>query len=333
MSVAPDSPDAAEPISAAAASAPPPSPLEGLNQAVRSGANWFLWIAGLSALNTALSLSGEDRSFVVGLGVTQVIDALFGKDAPMVAGTLDGLVLVGFVALRFVATKHPAGFVVGMVVYGLDTLIFVATGGWLPVALHLLVLFFLWQGWKASRARATAQRPFLHAPSGAAFPGIVGSSVRTWLQTYDEAGLDVSATWQDQTPGAPFTLTLYVYPSTAQEASSLPAQFERVIEEIQGAHPQARLVSRTPRDAVGGSGAVARWELSTPAEDGSPLQQVSELRLRLEQGWFVKVRVTCPADQETAVRPAVQRVLDAVVPPSRAPGLSTVPQPEAISPT
>ena len=41
-----------------------------------SGANWFYWIAGLSLVNTILLYTGSEWVFVVGLGVTQLIDGI-----------------------------------------------------------------------------------------------------------------------------------------------------------------------------------------------------------------------------------------------------------------
>ena len=41
-----------------------------------SGANWFYWIAGLSVINSVIILAGGGWGFVVGLGITQFIDAI-----------------------------------------------------------------------------------------------------------------------------------------------------------------------------------------------------------------------------------------------------------------
>ena len=39
-----------------------------------NGASWFYWIAGLSAINSVVYLSGSDWSFLAGLGLTQLAD-------------------------------------------------------------------------------------------------------------------------------------------------------------------------------------------------------------------------------------------------------------------
>ena len=45
-----------------------------------SGAGWFFWIAALSLINSIILLSGGDRHFVVGLGVTSI--AVSGRNDP-----------------------------------------------------------------------------------------------------------------------------------------------------------------------------------------------------------------------------------------------------------
>src|SRR5207245_2159091 len=45
-------------------------------QVVKSGANWFVWIAGLSVVNSIVGMSGGHLHFIFGLGITQIVDAL-----------------------------------------------------------------------------------------------------------------------------------------------------------------------------------------------------------------------------------------------------------------
>lgn len=49
-----------------------------LETRLNSGAGWFYWIAGLSLLNSIIMLSGSDLYFVIGLGITQIIDVFIG---------------------------------------------------------------------------------------------------------------------------------------------------------------------------------------------------------------------------------------------------------------
>lgn len=50
-------------------------------KAIKGGANWFYWIAGLSIINTLIIFFNGDVNFIVGLGLTQIIDAIF-YDSP-----------------------------------------------------------------------------------------------------------------------------------------------------------------------------------------------------------------------------------------------------------
>src|SRR5512140_3421023 len=45
-----------------------------LQNQFRSGANWFIWIAALSLINSVSALVGSTWGFVIGLGLTRVID-------------------------------------------------------------------------------------------------------------------------------------------------------------------------------------------------------------------------------------------------------------------
>ena len=71
-------------------------------QLVRSGANWFIWIAGLSLVNSVLFVAGSDWAFFLGLGATQFSDA-FGKEIITgTAGEVVALVVDVVIAAIFV---------------------------------------------------------------------------------------------------------------------------------------------------------------------------------------------------------------------------------------
>lgn len=158
-----------EPLLTAAA-AGPAQDLDKLEKAHRSGANWFYWIAGLSVVNTVIQMMGSDRSFIVGLGITQVVDAIAKGVAEGAGGGSIGTVLrvlglgldvvvVGvFVLFGWQAgKKHGWAFVVGMVLYGLDGLLFLLLQDWLSAGFHAFALFGLWSGFSALRKLRAAQ--------------------------------------------------------------------------------------------------------------------------------------------------------------------------------
>ncbi len=131
-----------------------------LQQTVNRAARWFYWIAALSLVNLLASLWGSQWSFALGLGLSQLLSdggrqlySAGGSGAAvfvMYAGCLGSMAF--FCACGWFARK-PSVFVfmVGIVFFTLDTLIFVFAKDILGVAIHLVVLYFLRQGVPAAR--------------------------------------------------------------------------------------------------------------------------------------------------------------------------------------
>ncbi len=125
----------------------------------RNGVNWYYWIAGLSLVTSVLWLTGQGWTFLAGLGATQLIDGIvigiaegtqvsesikyvaFGMDI-LIAGVY---VLIGFLSLK----RIKAAIIVGMVLYGLDALIFLLVGDFLSIGFHAFALFCIYGGLKA----------------------------------------------------------------------------------------------------------------------------------------------------------------------------------------
>ena len=59
-----------------------------LAQNVNSGANWFYWIAVLTAVNSIANLSGTSLNFVIGLSICQGLDAAALVAAKKVASAI-----------------------------------------------------------------------------------------------------------------------------------------------------------------------------------------------------------------------------------------------------
>lgn len=125
---------------------------------LKSSASWFYWIAAFSLVNSLAAQSGTTWRFLIGLGITQIIDALGARlagQAKTVVILLDLMVAALFVLLGVFANKaHLWAFIVGMVLFGLDGLLLVAFQDWLGVGFHVFVLFFLYRGLAACRAAA-----------------------------------------------------------------------------------------------------------------------------------------------------------------------------------
>ena len=131
-----------------------------LIRALKSSASWFYWIAGLSVVNTLLTMFNTDRSFIVGLGSTQLIDGISeyltegaGSEAAVlriVAIVLDLLIIGIFVLFGFKSSQGRRwAFVIGMILYALDGLLFFLVTDWFSIAFHLFVLWRLYSGIQA----------------------------------------------------------------------------------------------------------------------------------------------------------------------------------------
>ena len=121
---------------------------------IQSAARWFWWIAGLSLVNTIFAHSGSNTSFVVGLGITAVADAIF-INLKVIAFTIDAVVVGFFFFIGLMAMREKAwAFYIGLGVYALDALIYVRLQDWMPVAFHGLAIVFIVKG--VSRLRTLA---------------------------------------------------------------------------------------------------------------------------------------------------------------------------------
>jgi hypothetical protein len=127
----------------------------------KGSANNFFWIAGLSLVNSIVPLVGGHWSFFIGLGITQFIDGvsiaiaqdLEGNGATIVraiAFVID-LGIAGIFALfgLFARKRYKWAFVIGMVLYALDGLIFLMVPDLLSIGFHLFILYGLYLGLKS----------------------------------------------------------------------------------------------------------------------------------------------------------------------------------------
>ena len=133
-----------------------PVPVPGqLAAAVRSHGNWFYWIAGLSAVNIGLILTGSGFGFAVSTTVTDIIGHLASRmesGGRVVALLLDGVVLGGLCLLGWLAGRGSVvAFGLGLVLYALDGLLAAYFRQWISAAFHGYVVWQLFQGLKLAR--------------------------------------------------------------------------------------------------------------------------------------------------------------------------------------
>lgn len=138
-------------------------PIDGQTQAISgllrrsaSGGNWFYWIAGMSLVNTVIGLFHGSLSFVLGLGVTQFIDAGIkqlggGAALPLL---LVNFAFAGVYALfgYFACRRAVWAFVAGIVCYSLDTLLFLLVKDIFGLAFHVYALFCIVVGLRALKS-------------------------------------------------------------------------------------------------------------------------------------------------------------------------------------
>jgi hypothetical protein len=132
-----------------------------IRERVLRSANWFFWIAALSLINSIATHSGSKWHFILGLGITEVADAVagqFGGSGTATAVVFDVLAASIFAGFGLMARRMVLWpFVVGMVAYALDGGLLVLFGDYLSAAFHGYALYCLWLGVSAlQQARGAA---------------------------------------------------------------------------------------------------------------------------------------------------------------------------------
>ncbi len=126
-----------------------------LRHTIRSGANWFYWVAALSLVNSIIFLFKGNVSFLAGLAVSQIADgfaANLGYFGPYFNLGLD-LIIAFFVCSFGYLASHGSrtALIVGMILYAFDGVIYLLFAAYLPAAFHAFVLYRMAQGWMARR--------------------------------------------------------------------------------------------------------------------------------------------------------------------------------------
>lgn len=123
-----------------------------LERMIKGGASTFYWIAALSIINSFFVLTGGNWSFIIGLGITQFIDGIFigivqeiGENAALairIIGFVIDLFFAGiFIVFGVFARKQQKwAFVAGIVLYTLDSLLFLAIRDFIGFGFHILLL-------------------------------------------------------------------------------------------------------------------------------------------------------------------------------------------------
>jgi len=124
-----------------------------LQNRMRSGAGWLMAVALFSVVNSALVFFDAKLHFIVGLGVTQLADGVAHHAGP--AGTMAGFIVSLFMAglfllfWKFAREGQQWAFLTGMILYGLDGLIFLPIGLMLDFGFHIFALYCMYKGLSA----------------------------------------------------------------------------------------------------------------------------------------------------------------------------------------
>jgi hypothetical protein len=127
---------------------------------IKRGASWFDWIAIFSIVNAVIVLANGNWRFVLGLGVTDVVNYLARSNGGQVAGW----VVTGLGAAFFWAMGHFAkqgqrwAVILGMFFYLLDGGICLVLQVWLSAAFHAYALFMLAKTFAAIKQYETAKQ-------------------------------------------------------------------------------------------------------------------------------------------------------------------------------
>jgi hypothetical protein len=120
---------------------------------LNNGSQWFLWIFGLSIVNTLILFFGGQVSFIFGLGITQIFEGfyigLFGKL------NIIGVFISIFVSSIFLIIWYyskglsKVAFIIGMIIYGIDAIILLFFQEYLCFGVHIYALFMILKGYQS----------------------------------------------------------------------------------------------------------------------------------------------------------------------------------------
>jgi len=128
---------------------------------ILGGTSWFLWIGILSALNLIALIIHQNLQFIAGLGINYLILGMM-EGIRRVTGV--NLILLGY-TLTFLVSglfifiwkkskqENKSIYLTGLIIYGLDTIIFVFTKEWFSLGFHVFALLMLGNGYNALIAK------------------------------------------------------------------------------------------------------------------------------------------------------------------------------------
>ena len=123
-----------------------------IEAALKGPAGWFVVIAGLSIVNSVLSMTGASIHFIFGLGITQIVDELahgVGSAGYVLDLIINGVIAGVFVLIwKFASKGHAWAWYGGIALYVIDGLLLLVFKDFLSVAFHAWALYRMSPGLK-----------------------------------------------------------------------------------------------------------------------------------------------------------------------------------------
>jgi hypothetical protein len=130
---------------------------------IKRGAGWFDWIAALSIVNSLIALLNGTWHFVLGLGITDLVNyeaQRSGGSTGQVIGFVVTLVVAGFFWLmgHFAKQGQRWALILGMFLYTLDGGLLLIGQDWFSAAFHGYALFMLTRTFSAIKQFEAAKQ-------------------------------------------------------------------------------------------------------------------------------------------------------------------------------
>jgi hypothetical protein len=127
------------------------------NKLISGGASWYLWIGILSTLNILSITLQQNIHFFAGLGIHYVILGMiegFRRATSinlMPLGYVISLLVSGLFILiwKYSKKENKAIYLSGLIIYGIDTIIFYFNKDWYGFGFHILAMIMIYTGYKA----------------------------------------------------------------------------------------------------------------------------------------------------------------------------------------
>lgn len=136
------------------------------NKLISGGASWFLLIGIISMLNIIFFATKQDVQFILGLGINYIIlgvaDGIkqsLGLNLFPIAYVLTFLISTVFLFIwKNSKSESKTVYLIGLILYGLDSLIFVFSKEWWNLGFHIFAFLLLANGYNALIAKKREQQ-------------------------------------------------------------------------------------------------------------------------------------------------------------------------------